>query len=127
MGHDHNNDFGFDYQGIYLFYGRKSGSIVIRCCVIYIFTWIVRRIILIKWITLSPLLCVNMLRVWLHCVSTIGYGGYGPPLGWQRGSRIVVAQAGYDGVNQTWVRQEDGSRMDDSECIKIAPQAACSD
>ena len=68
------------------------------------------------------------LRVTIYsCAPTIGYSSYGPPPTWQRGSRIVIAQAGYDGVNQTWVRQEDGSRMDDSECIKIAPQAACSD
>lgn len=26
VGHDHDNDFGFNYQGIYLYYGRKSGN-----------------------------------------------------------------------------------------------------
>lgn len=57
--------------------------------------------------------------------SFVGYGGYGPPDGWQRGSRIVVVQAGYPGVNQTWIRNEDGTKTVQDDCVKISPQPVC--
>ena len=50
---------------------------------------------------------------------------YGPPLGWQRGSRVVVIREGVRGVSETWIRQEDGSRMDLSECARLSTQGTC--
>jgi hypothetical protein len=78
VGHDHDNDFGFSYQGIYMYYGRKSG-----------------------------------------------YGGYGPPVGWQRGSRVSLLKEGTRGLAEAWIRQEDGSKMVLSDCARIGSQSTC--
>lgn len=51
--------------------------------------------------------------------------GYGPPLGMQRGSRVVVLQEGVRGVAQTWIRNEDGSRDDQANCKKTGSQSIC--
>ncbi len=72
------NDFGFSYKGIWLYYGRKSG-----------------------------------------------WGGYGPPDGWMRGSRIGVLKEGQRGLAQSWIRQDDGSRMDQAACSKFSKQPSC--
>ena len=53
------------------------------------------------------------------------YIGYGPPLGMQRGSRVVVLQEGERGVSQTWIRNEDGSRDDQANCKKTGSQSIC--
>lgn len=51
--------------------------------------------------------------------------GYGPPVGMQRGSRVVVIQEGVRGLAQTWVRNEDGSRDDQANCKKTGSQTIC--
>jgi hypothetical protein len=48
------------------------------------------------------------------CVSRrkSGYGGYGPA-GLQKGARVIVLVEGQDpSTSPTWIRQEDGSRVD---------------
>ncbi|KAL4427687.1 hypothetical protein ABPG75_001776 [Micractinium tetrahymenae] len=41
-----------------------------------------------------------------------GYGGYGPPQGWQRGARVVQLRPGEDtSQSETWIRMEDGSKV----------------
>jgi hypothetical protein len=63
VGHDHNNDYVGDYNGIQLAYGRKTG-----------------------------------------------YGGYGPPANWLRGARVIELIEDPFQIN-TWIRQEDGTKI----------------
>lgn len=42
-----------------------------------------------------------------------GYGSYGPPAGWQRGVRVIVLREGEDpALSETYIRLEDGTRVD---------------
>jgi len=44
-----------------------------------------------------------------------GFGGYGPPTGWLRGSRVLELHLNTTSGElnfDTWIRQQDGSRMD---------------
>lgn len=59
-----------------------------------------------------------------------GFGGYGPPDGWLRGSRVLdlhVDSATGALTFDTWIRQQDGSRMDQkpNKPSKAAQQSIC--
>ncbi|KAL4444638.1 hypothetical protein ABPG77_002455 [Micractinium sp. CCAP 211/92] len=57
-----------------------------------------------------------------------GYGGYGPPQGWQRGARVVQLRPGEDtSRSETWIRMEDGSKVyqQKSDEPKGARQMVC--
>lgn len=60
-GHDHDNDFYGEFDGILLAYGRKTG-----------------------------------------------YGGYGPPLGWKRGARVLQLTENPFSLTH-WIREQDGN------------------
>lgn len=45
-----------------------------------------------------------------------GYGGYGPPEGWLRGSRVIELKIGEHGsLSSTWIAQEDGTLLSQTE------------
>lgn len=70
---------------------------------------------------------LNHKGITLHYGRKSGVGGYGPPDGWQRGSRISVLNEGQRGLAETWIRQQDGSRFDPEKCDAslIADQSQC--
>eukprot|EP00002_Diphylleia_rotans_P007457 TRINITY_DN169_c0_g3_i1.p1 TRINITY_DN169_c0_g3~~TRINITY_DN169_c0_g3_i1.p1 ORF type:complete len:536 (-),score=113.14 TRINITY_DN169_c0_g3_i1:37-1644(-) len=52
-----------------------------------------------------------------------GYGGYGPPRGWLLGSRVI--ELFEDGSIQTWIRQQDGSKLVQVEKCNFGSQDIC--
>ncbi len=65
-------------------------------------------------------------NITLYYGRKTGYGGYGPPPNkMQRGSRIAVIKEGVRGLTETWIRQEDGSRMDLKACPAVESQGKC--
>lgn len=80
-GHDHDNDFYGDYNGVTLAYGRKTG-----------------------------------------------HGGYGPPVGMQRGARVIELTETTDGSSwnlSTWIRQEDGQKVIQESSLRNQQQSLC--
>jgi hypothetical protein len=53
-----------------------------------------------------------------------GYGGYGPPHGWLRGARVIELTEGSTTVN-TWIRQEDGSKVIQRDSTTRSKQSVC--
>ncbi len=50
-----------------------------------------------------------------------GYGSYGPPPGWGHGARVILLKAGQAAHEaETWIRLENGARVDQSKNPKFA-------
>ena len=50
-----------------------------------------------------------------------GYGSYGPPPGWGHGARVILLKAGQEAHEaETWIRLENGARVDQSKNPKFA-------
>ncbi|KAK9806513.1 hypothetical protein WJX73_005719 [Symbiochloris irregularis] len=59
-----------------------------------------------------------------------GYGSYGPPVDWQHGARVVLLRQGQAPAQaESWIRLEDGSRIDQgptsSEDVQAQRQSEC--
>ena len=57
-----------------------------------------------------------------------GYGSYGPPPGWGHGARVIVLRQGQDAAQaETWIRLENGARVDQEPDLayRSAAQTVC--